>query len=208
MAFFKPPPVPEAARPMVTYSRGGLAPAELLQGTPFEGAALVLRRDRFELRLGFPNLPGHQARRARHAPRTLGLACHGDALVLLLRIEGLGTFELVHNHRTAPPDTRGAPPRLPMAGHEAQLVVVDTRLRTIQAARPVRPSLAFSEALDRHLDRLDSRVTDPGWRFLHDLEALRARGPEPERLLAHAEIVEALDEPVIPSLRHWDSGRA
>jgi hypothetical protein len=188
-------PAPAQRRP--AYARGCLAPPSLTRDLPYDGGSLALCGDRFELRVGVPGVEPHMARAAREGERTVGLIRHGDALVLLLRIEGLGLYDLPHDRQSLPPDQRGRPPRPPFAGYAPATMVIDTRVHTIHAVRPAILSPAFARCLDTHIDALDARASRPGWRFHRDLEALRLRHPDTESLLRAAEIVEIVD-PVRP----------
>lgn len=149
------------------------------------------------MRIGLHGISAAEAQAARRARTTIGLVRANDALVLVLRIDGLTTVDLPYDHRLVPADLRGMPDRPTdrRTGYAAALIVVDTATGIVAAARMISVTPTFADALDRHLADLEARASSPDWAYDADLAKLYAQHPRSDDLFATAEIVEVMGQP-------------
>lgn len=162
----------------------GLAPVRLRKQTPRNGAAVLLREDRFEILIGVPGMARHEALALRHGAARLGFVRLRDALVLVGRFEGFGpTIEAAIDRRAVPRDRQGPPPRRPGFGHTITLYGIDTRLGIIRAVRALTLPVAFSDELDGQLIDIDANATTAGWCFHSSMSELHRCWPDADELL-------------------------
>lgn len=160
------------------------------------GAALVLAKDQgIILLVGMPDITSAEARAIRKEPIKLGILPVGDALFLVMEVQGFATLDLPYNHRKVEAEYRGLPERLPHQGLGVHVVAFDALTGILKGQRFATVTPEFSAVLEAELARLDKRVDGTEW--FYDTDVLRAYSKwfRPDEMLAAAKYRETAGMP-------------